>query len=89
MYIVLVPVAIIIIFITVISVFQRKCPQLLPQIIQDWKFLPSPLRSLEPYDQIIEKLNCVKSCRVKQEVNQNQENQNNGKLNKAYEFDVV
>ena len=89
MYIVLVPVAIIIIFITLISVFQRKFPQFLPQKIQDWKFLPAPLRSLEPYDRIIEKLNCVKSCRVKQEVNQNQENQNNGKLNKAYEFDVV
>jgi len=88
MYIVLVPVAIIIIFITLISVFQRKCPQLLPQKLQDWKFLPSPLRSLEPYDRIIEKLNCVKSCKFKQGVNQNQENQNNGNLNQAYEFDV-
>ena len=88
MYIVLVPVGIIIIFITLISVFQRKCPQLLPQKLQDWKCLPLPLRSLEPYDRIIEKLNCVKSCKFKQEVNQNQENQNNGNLNQAYEFDV-
>ena len=86
MYVVLVPVAVILIFITVTSIIQRKFPQILPDKLKNWKFLPTPLRSLKPYDRIIERLNCVKLCR-KHEVTQ--DDKKNGRFNQAYECETV
>ena len=65
------------------SIIQRKFPQILPEKLKNWKFLPSPLRSLEPYDQIIERLNCVKLCRKEED------DKKNGKSNQAFEFETV
>ena len=50
---VLVPVAILILAVGLISVVQRKRPQLLPVVLRDWKFLPLFMRSLEPLDRLI------------------------------------
>ncbi|KAB7506258.1 Sodium-dependent phosphate transport protein 2B [Armadillidium nasatum] len=36
-----------------INIIQKKKPSVLPPLLQDWNFLPSYLRSLEPYDKII------------------------------------
>lgn len=39
--------------IVVINIFQAKQPNLLPEILRDWTFLPEPMRSLRPYDKPI------------------------------------
>lgn len=35
----------------------------LPKILQNWNFLPLPLRSLKPYDELITKFCCA--CLIK------------------------
>lgn len=54
-------------FIIIISIMQKKRPKLLPKSMQTWDFLPKPLRSLEPYDDIIQTTGyaitgCCKCC---------------------------
>merc|ERR1711998_248911 len=44
---------IIALFIVIVNVMQTRCPQMLPQKLQTWQWLPEPLRSLEPYDKYI------------------------------------
>ena len=52
-YIVFVPMAALLILITVINLLQRKKPKLLPSKLQNWEFLPEPVRSLDPVDRMI------------------------------------
>ncbi|KAK3595935.1 hypothetical protein CHS0354_032443 [Potamilus streckersoni] len=61
---VLVPIAVVIFVLAVIKCIQTKKPGILPQKLQNWKWLPKPLRSLEPYDRIMMKAtgNCI-CCR--------------------------
>ncbi|XP_035715121.1 sodium-dependent phosphate transport protein 2A isoform X2 [Folsomia candida] len=47
----------------VMKVLQKKCPQILPPVLRDWKWLPLPLRSLKPYDDLFSKLACCAKCR--------------------------
>lgn len=65
------PIIAIILFIIVVNILQEKCPQHLPSVLQDWSFLPKPLRSLEPYDRIFSKLVCIKGKQNKTEHNGN------------------
>ena len=47
-----------------ISYLQKHHSTCLPTVLQDWKFLPLPLRSLKPYDSFIRQyLCCFKCCR--------------------------
>lgn len=58
--VVLVPAGALVVFVSIVSVLQRKKPSFLPDILQDWKFLPVWMRSLEPVDRIISRLSCCK-----------------------------
>lgn len=55
---VLIPVAIVIGAFVIISVLQRKQPLWLPPVLRTWKWLPEPLRSLEPMDRLISRCIC-------------------------------
>ena len=47
----------------VISKMQAHAPKYLPEFMRSWKFLPLPLRSLKPYDDLILKyFLCCKCC---------------------------
>lgn len=60
---VLIPVAVLIILVLIISILQKKMPAILPSFLRTWEWLPKCLRSLEPYDKIFEKIMMVsKSC---------------------------
>lgn len=62
---VLSPIIIFLVSIMIINIFQNKCPNVLPTILQNWMFLPEHLRSLEPYDKLIAKyLMCCKCCKL-------------------------
>ena len=56
--VVLIPVAALIIIVLLINLMQDKSPKYLPEKLRTWDFLPLPLRSLQPLDNIINKLNC-------------------------------
>ena len=53
------PIFILFVLIIIINVMQSKCPHVLCGCLQDWKWLPEPLRSLAPYDRLIVK---IRSC---------------------------
>ncbi|KAK3595937.1 hypothetical protein CHS0354_032446 [Potamilus streckersoni] len=61
---VFVPILVIVVIVTVIKFIQAKKPGILPRKLQDWKWLPEPLRSLEPYDRAVMRTtrNCI-CCR--------------------------
>ena len=48
--------------VTVIKVLQHNWPHLLPPVLQTWKWLPEPLRSLRPLDRVIRKVFRVVPC---------------------------
>ena len=60
MYVVFIPFAFIILLVTFLSLIQNYKPGILPTKLQNWKFLPKPLRSLEPIDGVIKRLKCGK-----------------------------
>lgn len=51
-------------FILVVKLLQNKFPKVLPPILRNWKWLPEPLRSLKPYDDLFSKLPCCAKCRM-------------------------
>merc|ERR1711976_1005997 len=55
---------IVLLFISVITInyLQEKKPQLLPRVLQDWKFLPKPLRTLETVDYVVQTYMEVYCC---------------------------
>ena len=59
---VLVPVLALIILIGIINLLQSKAPRVLPRFLKDWKFLPEPCRSLDPYDRVFRKVFGRCSC---------------------------
>lgn len=83
----------------VIKVMQKKTPTYLPEMLQTWKFLPEPLRSLRPYDSFITKYLCFMSCCKKLNIEQSDKVTQKGEVqiqanglihsNKAFENDVV
>lgn len=50
------PFVVLAIIVCVIKCLQEKRPQALPQKLQNWKCLPTALRSLEPYDKAMQKV---------------------------------
>ena len=60
MYIVMIPIAIIIATVVVINFMQQRFPKYLPSGLRSWHWLPRPLRSLQPLDNLISKMAC--SC---------------------------
>lgn len=58
MYSVFIPLAIFIFVITFINVAQSRFPKCLPPSLRTWHWLPLPLRSLQPYDDLITRLMC-------------------------------
>ena len=46
--------------VVLVNVVQEKRPALLPDWLQSWDFLPAPLRSLRPYDEVI--VACALRC---------------------------
>lgn len=47
---VIIPIIAIVIIIVVINAIQSKRPSILPVKLQNWNFLPAPMRSFKPYD---------------------------------------
>merc|ERR1712183_511374 len=68
LFTVLIPVAVAVLMVVTISLIQEHKPSILPERLRTWDFLPEPLRSLEPLDRIIGKLNCLNLCRNKSEM---------------------
>ena len=91
-FVVLSPVALAVILVLTLSIIQNQKPSILPERLRTWDFLPEPLRSLEPLDRIIRKLNCLKLCRKSPEMSETELNTvaigqcNN---NSAYQHDTV
>ena len=91
-FVVLSPVALALILVLTLSIIQNQKPSILPERLRTWDFLPEPLRSLEPLDRIIRKLNCLKLCRKSPEMSETELNTvtigqcNN---NSAYQHDTV
>lgn len=58
------PIAFIILIVLIIKLIQNKRPNCLPKKLKNWKWLPLPLRSLEPFDRALMKVtgNCF-CCR--------------------------
>ena len=52
-YVVFVPIAALLLLITIINLLQRRKPKLLPAKLQNWEFLPELVRSLEPVDRLV------------------------------------
>ena len=50
------PFVLIAICVVIIKIIQAKKPGILPTKLQNWKFLPKPMRSLEPYDRVMKKV---------------------------------
>ncbi|KAF2361946.1 Sodium-dependent phosphate transport protein [Trinorchestia longiramus] len=58
------PIVIVLLAVVIINVIQSKRSQVLPGVLQNWDFLPKPLRSLDPYDRVLTALPCCKSCQA-------------------------
>ena len=52
-YVVFVPIAALLLLITIVNLLQKRKPKLLPAKLQNWEFLPEPVRSLDPVDRMI------------------------------------
>ena len=61
-----IPFLILILFIAIVNMLQKRRPKWLPPILRSWEILPECLRSLEPMDRQVTKLiaccSCCKSC---------------------------
>ena len=84
LYTVLVPAALLLLLVSLLALLQRKVPGLLPEVLRSWDFLPLPLRSLQPVDNLIGKLNCFQHC-CKPKISLN----NNQSENQGYQEDIV
>ena len=51
-----IPLLILFICVSIVNVLQHKRPQILPNILKNWDFLPIWMHSLEPYDNLLSKL---------------------------------
>lgn len=57
-------IGIISVLVLLIKMLQKRAPNTLPTVLLDWKWLPLPLRSLKPYDDLFSKLPCCAKCRA-------------------------
>lgn len=51
----------VIILVAILTLIQRKAPQVLPVWLRDWKWMPLPMRSLRPYDKLVSQMPCCRS----------------------------
>ncbi|KAG7163680.1 Sodium-dependent phosphate transport protein 2A-like 1 [Homarus americanus] len=58
MYSVFIPLAVFILIVAFINLAQVHFPKCLPSLLRTWHWLPLPLRSLQPYDDLITRLMC-------------------------------
>ncbi|XP_074085779.1 sodium-dependent phosphate transport protein 2B-like [Macrotis lagotis] len=65
------PIILVLLIVLVINILQARCPQILPQKLQTWNFLPLWLRSLKPWDGLVSiitgsccQLPCCFCCRI-------------------------
>lgn len=65
--VVLVPTGLVVLFVLIISILQKRRMNWLPEILRNWKFLPVWMRSLEPLDGLISRCACCKGS--KQSIN--------------------
>ena len=56
------PIFILLLLVGIINVIQKKCPGRLPRNLKTWEWLPKPLRSLQPYDDIINRCIFKQRC---------------------------
>ena len=53
------PFVLLLLFVVIVSLLQKKAPQALPRVLKDWDWAPKCTRSLEPYDKIFTKMSEV------------------------------
>ncbi|XP_053646250.2 sodium-dependent phosphate transport protein 2A isoform X2 [Cherax quadricarinatus] len=58
MYSVFIPIAIFVFIVIFINISQVRFPKCLPPVLRTWHWLPLPLRSLQPYDDLITRIMC-------------------------------
>ena len=52
-----IPFVLLLLFVLVVNILQRKAPDRLPEVLHDWEWLPKWARSLEPHDRVFSKMN--------------------------------
>uniref|UniRef100_A0A4W3ICD7 Sodium-dependent phosphate transport protein 2B n=1 Tax=Callorhinchus milii TaxID=7868 RepID=A0A4W3ICD7_CALMI len=57
-----IPVILLIIIVIIVNIMQSKCPRFLPKFLRTWKFLPIWLRSLEPWDRVMQRFTDIFCC---------------------------
>jgi len=62
LFLVLIPSAVVLLLVTAVNLCQKYKPEILPDKLKNWNFLPEPLHSLQPWDRIVVKLNCFRFC---------------------------
>ena len=62
LFLVLIPSAVVLLLVTAVNLCQKYKPEILPDKLKNWDFLPEPLHSLQPWDRIVVKLNCFRFC---------------------------
>ena len=61
-------------FVLVVNLLREKKPEWVPQTLKTWKWLPKPLRSLEPYDNVFSRLACCRKLKNKSQDGPNMAN---------------
>ena len=62
LFLVLIPAAVVLVLVTALNLCQKYKPEILPDKLKTWDFLPEPLHSLQPWDRIVVRLNCFRFC---------------------------
>ena len=55
-----VPFILLFLFVVIVNILQRRAPGNLPEVLQDWEWLPKWTRSLEPHDRMFSKISELK-----------------------------
>ncbi|XP_077439794.1 solute carrier family 34 member 2b [Vanacampus margaritifer] len=55
-----VPVVVLVVFAVLVNILQSRCPRVLPRFLRTWNFLPRPMRSLAPWDELV--TSCTGFC---------------------------
>lgn len=60
-------IGLVIVILVCINFAQNRFPRLLPPFLRSWQWVPLPLRSLKPYDDLFARLPCCAKCRKPEE----------------------
>jgi len=88
LFVVLIPAAVIILLVVSLNLCQKYKPDILPDKLTTWDFLPPALHSLQPWDRVVMKLNCLQLCRRKTDQGGENLDDNNIHTNKAFQTDL-